>query len=371
MNDLDELIRGTLRAHAVNAPTELTLGDVTQPDRDARWSRRRTLLAVAGVVAATAAAIVIPLSLTGSPGQRTPASSVGPAPSPAPRAPAGEMLVGFHGVELAVPSTWKINDTKCGTPVANTVIRDEGDTPACLRLGPVHFSSVELLDNTAASRPDLLGAHAVTNDNGVDYELGRLAGQPGAAVIVPSVGVVVLIDTTTSAETRRVLASLTTPATDVTGCPMRQHTLSPPSDYTPPSGAELNTHMIPADPTSITVCHYSDFWLESSTTTTGADQTSLIALANAARTGFVYAPVSTYSVDSCSDEVGTGYTLSARYSDKPTVMLWAHIGFCGPLGITNGVRNGALSEALAQAITAPLRTGFAMAGRLVSHPGTR
>src|SRR3954463_5023731 len=127
MSDVEDLVRATLLDHADDAPTPDRLAASVRARRH-RSRRTRQALTVVAVAAATAAAVVIPLTLTASGHE---GSKNVTAPKPGPTA-AAEQVIGFHGIEITVPASWAMNDLRCGTPMADTVIRDTGGNTLCL-----------------------------------------------------------------------------------------------------------------------------------------------------------------------------------------------------------------------------------------------
>lgn len=363
MTDLEELVRATLADRADDAPTPDRLVDSVRARRH-RMRRSRQALAVVAVAAATAAAVVIPLTLTASPHQTNKHVD-------APPKPPTEQVIGFHGIEITVPASWKMNATRCGTPVADTVIRDSGGNPLCLLARPPKVSSVELTADVMGTAKLILHTSQYQNPHGVNFSRGPVGHGIGA--IAPGVGVVLFIDAN-PALTQQILDSVRPVATDTTGCKMHERRLNPPFSSASVRGPAPPFVISPAA-TSIAVCHYQDNWLVSSAVATGTELANLVHQANSARRGFAHARPADYSRDICTNlssrggEAGSGYILLAHLADGRTQQLWAHIGSCGPLGITNGLRAGALNLRLAQAIAAPLHSGFTMAGRLL--PGAR
>jgi len=365
MTDLEELVRATLAHRADDTPSAQRLAEAVRARR--RRSRRtRQGLAVVAAAAATAAAVVIPLTLTASPHAGRDKAT---APPPAPK-PATERLIGFHGIELTVPASWKINDTRCGTPVADTVIRDEGGVPTCLIVRPRQVNSVELQVNTPSMAKTIRDSTGVTNARGVYLMRGHAGRDIG--VIVPSVGVLAFVHTTAPALADRIINSIELTKTDSTGCNMRETPLQAPFET---GSFRVRPYVISPTTTAIAICHYEDNWLVSSAVAAGPQLANIVHAANTAPFGLVHTPRTKGAYDPCSQsvarggEAGSGFILLAHDLDGTTQRLWAHIGFCGPLGITNGGRAGALTEALASAITAPLHTGFAFPNKLLPGPG--
>lgn len=363
MSDVEDLVRATLLNHADDAPTPERLAESVRARR--RRSRRtRQALTVVAVAAATAAAVVIPLTLTAS-GHEGSKDVTAPKPKP----PA-EQVIGFHGIEITVPASWKMNDLRCGTPVADTVIRDTGGTQLCLVPRPPNVNSVELLPNSSMVK-SIRESTGITNAHGVHLLRGRAGSDIG--IVVPAVGVIAFVHTITTSLADRIIDSIDITRVDSSGCKMREFQLQPPFSATVLRGP-YNPYVIYPGATSVAICHYEDNWLVSSAMATGTQLTNIVREANTARGGFAHARPADYAESICAEpasrggEAGSGYILLARNADGATQRLWAHIGSCGPLGITNGQRAGRLSLQLAQAINAPLHSGFSIPGRLLPGP---
>lgn len=286
-----------------------------------------------------------------------------------------EQVIGFHGLLLTVPSSWKINDTTCGTPQGDTVVRDQGATASCLAGRPPGISSVEFVDDPDYWLSQIDSSmKAFTNSNGVHLESGTVTGRRDLAIYVPSTGALMLFDVASGAESNAIIDSIQLADTDPNGCAMHETQLDPPPSYVPPASTQVA--MIPGSPTSIAICHYVDGWLASSASEMGSEMDDLLRVVNAVPEGFVHPPADTYDPTQCDQsfagggERGSGLILWVNEPDAPPAPLWAHVGFCGHLGITNGSRDGQLTPELAAALYGPLHAGYAMPGRLIPDPQT-
>lgn len=329
-------------------------------------------LAIAAAALATIAAIVVPLVLSGnSPttGPALPGLSAGPS-SVVKTPPTIDQIVAFHGLEISAPPSWQINATRCGTPILDTVVRDEGGVPACLISPPPRVSSVKLQVLPPANTL-MQHVHAVTNAHGVHLDRGE-ADNGVTGVVVPDVRVLMFIDTISASQTEQIIDSIQLPDVDANGCAMRHPVLDPPAKYQPAEKASLAAAVIPIGARGIAICHYLDNWLASSTTVTGDQLTRLVRAADDAPPGFARPQPGTYAPEICTQssaqggEQGSGFVLTAHYPERPDVTLWVHIGFCGNLGITNGVRSGRLTADLVEAVATPLHTGVGFPGDLVA-----
>jgi len=305
----------------------------------------------------------------------------GPHPSIGSSMPSGSVIptstgqvIGFHGLDVTVPASWKINDTKCGTPQGDTVIRDTGGMPLCLVNRPSGISSLELVDNPEYWQPKMQSIRTITNPHGMQLERGTVPDRPGVAIYVPDAHVLMFADTVTDVETNAIVDSIQLADTDPNGCAMRETELDPPTSYQPE--ASMKDALIPGSPSTIAICHYVDHWLVSSVTLTGQEMTDLVGVVNALPEGFVHAPPSTYDPSICSEpssaggELGSGFVLWVSEPGSATTPLWAHVGICGHLGITNGARDGQLTPDFAAALNKPLHAGYVMPGRLIPDPSS-
>jgi hypothetical protein len=360
VNDLLDRAVGWYRPRS--APDPASIAGIAGKRR-----RRRRLGAIAVSTLITLGSLVF---LIGTLKPEGPHPSIGSSTPSGTQAPASTgQVIAYHGLDVTVPASWKINDTTCGTPQSDTVIRDEGATTACLVPRPPGISSLELVDNLEFWQPKMRSVRTSTNPYGVQLERGTVPDRPGATVYVPDVHVLMFVETVTDAETNAIIDSIQLADTDPNGCAMRAMDLDPPASYQPE--ASLKGALIPGSPSSIAICHYVDHWLVSSATSTGQEMTDLVGVVNGLPEGFVHAPPSTFDPSICSEpssaggELGSGLVIWVTEAGSDTLPLWAHIGFCGHLGITNGARDGQLTPELAASLNRPLHAGYLMPGRLI------
>jgi hypothetical protein len=287
--------------------------------------------------------------------------STGPIPPSVQSHPPMIQTIGYHGLLVTVPSSWKINDTTCGTPVGNTIIRDEGGVASCLIETRARISSVELVSDPSYLLQSFRVTKTFTNPNGVGVQQGTVRGK-GSAVNVPDPGVFILIHA--PSEMRSIVMSLATSVVDPNGCRMHETQLFP----VPYPSSQNTGALIPGSPTAVTICHYINYWLASSASLTGDQATTFTNLVNGLQPGFAFPPKGTYLPSTCNRPQRSGYTLMVKGDGTPG-LLWARVGLCGPLGITNGIGSGQLTPALAKALNEPLHHGYAMPGRLVPANG--
>jgi hypothetical protein len=292
----------------------------------------------------------------------TPSESVAPAPT--------DQVIGYHGVLVTVPAAWRINDQTCGTPQHDTVLRDVGAVASCLVPRPDGVSSLELfgfLTGSGSLLSELQVTDSFTNASGVRLERGTVPNYSGIAISVPAADVLMLIEGTSSEQTKEIIDSIQLADIDPYGCAMHETQLEPTSSYEP--SAAMYDALIPGSPSAIAICHYVDNWLASSATLTGDRLSSFVRLVNGLPQGFVHAPTDSYLPSSCSksDERGNGYVLWVQGIVDTPIPLWAHVQVCGNLGITNGALARQLTPDFARVLNGPLQIGYVMPGRLVPN----
>lgn len=332
--------------------------------------RRFSAIAVSTVLTLGALAFVV---TTLTPG-RSGGPPIGTSPTSMQPPTSTDQVIGYHGLTVTVPASWSINDEHCGTPQSDTVIRDTGGVLLCLVPRPPRISSVEMVDNPGYWLPKIQSPRTLTNPNGVQLERGTVPDRDGIAVYVPAVNVLMFVQTVTEAETGAIVDSIRLADTDPNGCAMRERQLEPPVSYQPESS--MQDVLIPGSASAIAICHYVDNWLVSSATVTGQEMASLVSVVNELPEGFVHAPPASYEPSQCDEpaseggELGSGYILWVHEADGIAVPLWAHVGICGDLGITNGARDGQLTPEFAKALNESLHAGYVMPGRLIIGPSS-
>lgn len=128
----------------------------------ARRARRRRAAVRAGLVSTAVAVVMVgAAALLPDPPRGAPATDSGPAP-----VPAGHRLVGVGAVGAVVPTSWGLNETRCGTPTADTLVVDGGVQCLMLVPRPEGVESLEIVEGAAP--PELKAGH-------VD---STVAGQP-------------------------------------------------------------------------------------------------------------------------------------------------------------------------------------------------
>ncbi|GEP34876.1 hypothetical protein NSZ01_26440 [Nocardioides szechwanensis] len=110
--------------------------------------RRRSYgvaLAAAAAVVVTVGAVAVWPDGSGSGRDDAPIASDSPTdPAAGDVPPPGFRWVGMGQAVVAVPKSWPLNATNCGTPATDTVVVDQGVVPLCMALYPAGVTSVEI-----------------------------------------------------------------------------------------------------------------------------------------------------------------------------------------------------------------------------------
>lgn len=270
-----------------------------------------------------------------------------PAPVGAPP-PAGMQAISYHGVQIYVPAAWPINDTRCGTPQADTVLLADGDaTPTCLVSGPRGLTVVSMTRlNTSGGRQDATVARTATHVVGGAARIGtgtlpHLSDRV-TSLVIPSIDVVVAVSSPSAADAMAVLRTAHVVAIDSNGCV--QHV----SDLVPQALGDVaaeQARLVPGTPVSTTLCRYSRGWLVQSVALSAGQGSALRALLNRLPAGATHDP-SLVGGRSCVDGAAHGFLAHFRLSDDSDLQVAVHIGDCPTLTAYNGRRRTAISEPL-------------------------
>ena len=130
--------------------------------------------------------------------------------------------------------------------------------------------------------------------------------------------------------------------------------------------------LLPGQPDSITACRYLAGWLEQGVGLSGAAARKFTATLNGLPPGLSRTtdlglvrcrPAGALgSVDDPLAGDSMAYRIQAHYPDGPEVGLVARVGWCGELGITNGVRTGQCTMALVNLLWDTVGAGYGMSG---------
>ena len=124
----------TARSAAIKAQARATPLQITPSPRVSSHSNSARVVLVPVIVACLLGAVVIVrLSARTSHDSSIPVAEVSqPSPFPSRAMAPGTRPVNFHGLQIAVPSSWALNAARCGTATSDTVIIAGGATDMCL-----------------------------------------------------------------------------------------------------------------------------------------------------------------------------------------------------------------------------------------------
>jgi hypothetical protein len=246
-------------------------------------------------------------------------------------------VVAYHGIEIAVPASWGVNQAPCGVPITDTVVLNAaGYLDACKKRHAPSAAVSDVLLNEWSRGQGKPGSK-VTH-NGVTEYVDRLtaAGGPRINVVVPADNVMLSIHATVAAIAEQILDSIHAIARSPGGCS------SPEGDYLPAnigtSGAlrhpfhqrpGMSHALVPGSARSIQICAYEDNWFYDAITLTRTAVRQLVHTVNQARRAPIPSPPG-----GCAAPTPFG-TLTARYSHGAAVTVWID-DVCGDDVITNG-----------------------------------
>lgn len=359
MDRLENLVRESLSAHADEAPDSVGLLDAVH-DRTTR-RRRRVWLATASSAAAVVAVVAGVLIATAGQNERvTPITSPAPSVTTDAETPAGEQIVSYHGVEVFVPASWKINDVRCGTPLHDTVITQAAST-LCWVPRPPGLTVVRIVPADTAAGAQLatvatrnVTVHGAPGRQGFGVPPG-MAGEI-AVLELPGPGVVISVESPDRAKALALLDAAKVVSVDNAGCVAHVGSLTPPrlpvlgsastSAPTMAGGTDLSA-LVPGQPASASLCVYDEDWVVTSKVLPADELPSLISILNALPAG-VSLPGDTFELASqCADDARRGFIATFTYADGSAVDVYVHIaGRCGALSATNGWRTAKIDTAL-------------------------
>lgn len=329
---------------------------------------RRKLWAVlaAAAVALVVGGVVAAIRLSG-PGDRAPAANQATGSGSASAVPGGTRRVVFHGLAVTVPAGWPLNATRCGVPIADTVVLP-GFVPACGSTRTPSVTSVEFgdvpppLDTRSWQDVRSESVHVA------GVPAGRTSGRVGAlyavVVTVPSLSASVLIESPRLQTVDELAAGVTVVTVDDNGCAARSGATDVLPTGREPSRPGAGAQLVPDTPVSVRICRYDRGFLEQSTRLDGSKAQPFVALLDGLPGGLSRADPTTYLPSLCHHDPmdAEGFLITARYASGPDVDVVVRLGLCGDLGASNGTATGQWTMALAEQLTR-------LAGSAVGFPG--
>jgi hypothetical protein len=307
-NDVRELLAQV----AELAPTTL----------DPRPQRRHPASWVAMVAAAAAVlAVAVPLGVLARHDDhpRPVAAQADPArPTPVP--PGARRAV-FRGLALDVPQQWPDDQTRCGTPTADTVVHADGGFLDCLsRLQP-KVTYVEFRKESINGQPCQPAGGPLARCNATD-SLGRRV----VLLRVPSNAADALVVSPDPGVADR-LAATAQIVTQDAGCPVR------PAALGPGTSQAASDSLVPGTPDSATVCRWSDGLLARTGRLQGTALNSFVRAVHALRPGLAQARLQDGNPapgdPRCADEAGRAFRITLHYPARTDHPLWLRLTGCG------------------------------------------
>lgn len=242
--------------------------------------------------------------------------------------------VDTHGIEVAVPATWRLGDGMCGTPKADTVLWNEDGIPACLTNQPPGLSVVEFSGSLRRLRGYRRETTPVTVD-GVQarrWDAGTVMGSHEVRLDFARRNLSVTVLSPDPSLLRRILASIRPIRADLNGCPTH-----PAGSYVRRSRQSASVPFVPAGARRLVGCSYQGRWLDHSNLVGPGAARHLARALDAAPSGFSHAPRHTILPSICgSTWRGSSMTARFEYVSRRPVTVTAHLEGCGRLGASNG-----------------------------------
>lgn len=307
-----------------------------------------------------------PLSSPSPPLSATPDPVYGvPEPSNG-KAPAGWRLESSHGVEIAVPASWSLNDYGCPMTSRPTVEHWKSDARDCGRAEPPEKDVAVIYDDgfdyderdrTLPSRPVVISGALGTRAE------GRIAdGRYEAWVQVPTdPPVVVVARTREPTVAQKIIDSVQLVDPDHNGCPrLRPARPSGPPAAAPPRGEPF----VAVHPAEIAVCHY------------GPAETSVIRASGRLRADAATALVKLLNdappgrnpdrpTSECLEEKPNWPELVLLLrAGEQTTTVWVSYGGCTGRGMDDGTYSVQVTVSVLDAVHDLLRWGSGWSGEL-------
>ena len=271
-----------------------------------------------------------------------------------PTIPAGSVVVGVNGVQLFVPSAWKLNDVRCGTPLGDTAYEGGGPTKACLVESPAqHLTTVEYLSlvqtsaglqlpNQGQDAPDPAASAAAVQKRTVDGTAVQVQAYPAGAaddldpsvvVSVPERQAAFVISSPDQGMLDALVATLHVVDVSPEGCAVQL-----PSSRFVPDDQRDRQAIAAGSPASAVVCLYKGGLL--ATATTVQDVPALLAAVRGGVPGVSHVPDSDLALDeSCEADFLQGYLVRLTEPDGSVQVLGVRTAGCGDLAVSDGFRS--------------------------------
>lgn len=245
--------------------------------------------------------------------------------------------VDTHGVEVAVPASWRLGRGLCGTPKENTVLWNEDGMTLCLTGQPQGLSVVEFWG--VMRRPHQRAWYrrhttpvVIDGVSALRWDAGMVRGSREVQLIFPRRNITVSVLSPDLSLLRRILASMRVVRVDRAGCPTR-----PAGVYARGSRQSASKPFVPAGARRVVGCSYQGRWLDHSNLVGPGAARHLARALDAAPFGFSRAPRHTILPSICgSTWRGSSITARFEYTARRPVTVTAHLEGCDRLGASNG-----------------------------------
>lgn len=366
---LEEAVQQVLRAQAEH------IVSATGDTMTVRGSRRRispwaplaaALAAVAVIVAATYA--TLDRTSTDHTARSKPATTTG-APAGGSDQPEAVQYVSFHGIEVAVPATWRLYAERCGTATTDTVLlagvhTDCRPNISEAQLTVVRLATIDVEDPATlkvASSPEVVGEqHLLLGHRDLPD------GRQQTVALFPSVNVVEEIASPRTSVARSILDSTRAVSVDHAGCASRRGATS--------LGDHHGLREAVSTPTvRMAVCSYVDGWLyASSARPSSSASTALTQILSGLPAGYTSAPGFTEGSPGCEAQANStdGYLIRLWLSNGQNVALDVRLSMCGPMYVTDGSKRSEITKELLELLPtiAPYDANLPPFDQLVQHP---
>ncbi|MCA1712440.1 MAG: hypothetical protein LC789_12690 [Actinobacteria bacterium] len=258
-----------------------------------------------------------------------PKASADPASSAEPVAADARRTV-FRGLAIDVPRAWPDDRARCGTPVEDTVLHGDGGFTSCAVRPAPAVSYVEFRAPFVNGQPCTPAGQGpitrcATQDSvGRTVIVMRLAANEAEAVVVSP----------DQALAER-LAGTARAVTDDAGCAVR------PDQLGPAAGNGTGDGLVPADPSSATVCRWSGGLLARTNQLAGQDLSAFVTAVRLLKPGLATAPTANGNPapgdPRCAAEASRAIRVRLHYPAGADKDVWLRLTGCGPvIGFSDG-----------------------------------
>jgi hypothetical protein len=244
--------------------------------------------------------------------------------------------VDTHGIEVAVPASWRLGRGVCGTPKANTVLWNQDGILTCLTPQPPGLSVVEF-GSILRRPPGWYRRHTtrVTIDGARArrWDAGMVAGSHEVQLSFPRRGISVTALSPDRPLLRRILASVRTVRVNADGCPTRPH-----PTYRLGKRPSSSQSFLPRGAVGVVGCSYKGRWLDMSNRSGRHEAARLARAFDAAPYGFSHAHRGSILPSFCRPSWRESLVIATfEYSSgRQPISVSAHLSGCSRLGASNG-----------------------------------